>query len=158
MKKFFLMLLMSASAFAASGFESALNIPLLISVGIPIGNSGEKRNAELVLNSGITAQLGYGLYLDNGIGVSVLGEIGYAYNQFANYYPNRQNKESIITAFHNFQLGLLPKFNIKNVSIGLGGGLKIPFSGVIKTYNEYSSSERSTYLYRYEFPIYKRYL
>ncbi|MEI0701790.1 hypothetical protein [Brachyspira intermedia] len=145
MKKFLLMLLMSASAFAASGFESALNIPLLISVGIPIGNSGEKRNVDVVLNSGITAQLGYGLYLDNGIGVSVLGEIGYAFNQFANYYPDRPYKESVINSFHSLQLGLLPKFNIKNISIGLGGGLKIPFSGVIKTYNEYSSSERSTY-------------
>ena len=146
MKKILLMLLMSVSAFAASGFETALNIPLLISVGIPIGDTSERRNVDLVLNSGITTQLGYGLYLDNDVGVSILGEIGYAFNQFANYFPNREYKESVTTSLHSLQLGILPKFNMNHFSIGLGGGVKIPFSGYIVTYNEYSSSD---YNYRY---------
>ncbi|MEI0507969.1 hypothetical protein [Brachyspira intermedia] len=143
MKKFLLMLLMSASAFAASGFEAALNIPLLASIGIPMGNSGEKRRVDVGFDSGITAQLGYGAYYENDLGFSVLGEIGYAFNQFANYYPDRGNKETIVESFHSLQLGLLPKFNTKNFSIGLGGGVKIPFSGYTLQYNELSSSERN---------------
>lgn len=147
MKKFFLMLLMSSSAFAAGGFEVAVNIPFLVSIGIPLGDSGEKREVDVGLNSGITAQLGYGSYFENGLGFSILGEIGYAFNQFANYFPNRGFKESVTTSLHSLQLGLLPKFNINNFSIGLGGGVKIPFSGYILTYNEYSSSE---YNYHYK--------
>ncbi|MEI0487642.1 hypothetical protein R4K89_12235 [Brachyspira intermedia] len=146
MKKFLLMLLMSTSVFAAGGFEVALNVPFLLSVGIPIGNSGEKRDVDVGFNSGITAQLGYGAYYENGLGFSVLGEIGYAFNQFANYYPNLGNKTTIIESFHSLQLGLLPKFNMNNFSIGLGGGVKIPFSGYTLIYNELSSSERN---YRY---------
>lgn len=145
MKKIFLMLLMSASVFAAGGFEAAVNIPFLISVGIPLGNSGEKREVDAGFNSGITVQLGYGSHSENGLGFSVLAEIGYAFNQFANYYPNRPYKESVTTSFHSLQLGLLPKFNMDNFSIGLGGGVKIPFSGYIMTYNEFSSSQRNYY-------------
>ncbi|OEJ13050.1 hypothetical protein BFL38_00340 [Brachyspira hampsonii] len=148
MKKLFLMLLMSASAFAAGGFEVSFNIPVLISLGIPIGNTGEKRDVSGAANTGITAQLGYGLYLENGLGFSILGEVGYAFNQFANYYPNRPNEEVVYYSFHSLQLGLLPKFNIGKYAIGLGGGVKIPFSGYIMTYNEYSSSEIN-YHYKY---------
>ena len=146
MKKFLLMLLMSTSVFAASGFEAAVNVPFLLSIGIPIGNSAEKREVATGFNSGITAQLGYGSYNENGLGFSILGEIGYAFNQFANYFPNREYKESVTTSLHSLQLGILPKFNMNNFSIGLGGGVKIPFSGYIVTYNEYSSSD---YNYRY---------
>ena len=141
MKKFLLMLLMSASAFAASGFESALNIPVLASIGIPMGNSGEKRRVDLGINSGITLQIGYGSYNENGLGFSVLGELGYAFNQFAEYYPDRAFKESVTASFHSLQLGILPKFNMKYFSVGLGGGVKIPFSGYTLKYNEYASSQ-----------------
>lgn len=148
MKKVLLMLLISASAFASSGFEAILNVPILISVGIPIGNSDEKRDVTIDLSSGITAQLGYAVYLENTIGVSILGEIGYAFNQFGNYLPNRPVTTYVASAFHSLQLGILPKFNIKNVSIGLGGGVKIPFSGRVLTSTEPSSSELNNY-YRY---------
>ena len=123
-------------------------MPILISVGIPIGNSDEKRDVTIDLSSGITAQLGYAVYLENTIGVSILGEIGYAFNQFGNYLPNRPVTTYVASAFHSLQLGILPKFNIKNVSIGLGGGVKIPFSGRVLTSTEPSSSELNNY-YRY---------
>ncbi|MEI0446738.1 hypothetical protein R4J03_06715 [Brachyspira intermedia] len=142
MKKFLLMLLMSASAFAAGGFELAVNVPVLVSVGLPLGN-GEKRKVDAYGSSGITVQLGYGAYYENGLGFSILGELGYAYSSFANYYPNRPNKEVTTMAFDTFQLGVLPKFNMDKFSIGLGAGVKIPFSGQIIRNNEYSSSEYS---------------
>ncbi|CRF32952.1 hypothetical secreted protein [Brachyspira suanatina] len=69
------MLLISASAFAASGFEVAANIPLLISIGIPIVNSDEKYEVNVGINNGITAQLEYRSYFENGIGFSILAKI-----------------------------------------------------------------------------------
>ena len=145
MKKFLLMLLMSASAFAAGGFELAVNVPVLVSVGLPLGN-GEKRKVDAYGSSGITVQLGYGAYYENDLGFSVLGEIGYAFNQFANYYPDRGNKETIVESFHSLQLGLLPKFNTKNFSIGLGGGVKIPGMATYRV-NGYNKGGR----YRFSF-------
>ncbi len=142
MKKFLLMLLMSASAFAAGGFELAVNVPVLVSIGLPLGN-GEKREVSGNANSGVTVQLGYGAYYGNGLGFSILGELGYAYNTFANYYPDRPNKEVTTMAFDTLQLGVLPKFNMDKFSIGLGAGVKIPFSGQIIRNNEYSSSHHS---------------
>ena len=152
-KKFFLTMAMTmalgTSAFAASGFEFLLNVPFGMNVGIP------KSAKNLVMDSGgsqpigadvgIDAQIGYMFQVKENLAISVLGELGYSYDSYGfdygasdtisgvSYSYNISCKQS----YHSFKLGLLPKFNIGvgngAIAIGIGGGVKIPCSGKLKT-------------------------
>ena len=43
------------------------------------------------------------------------------------------NRVSFSYSFDSLQVGLLPKFNIGNFAIGIGGGIKIPMKGKLTT-------------------------
>ena len=117
------------SLLAASGFEGIINIPSGLSVGIPIGNS--ELEVRLGFDIGITAQFGYVIDFKNNIGLSVLAETGYSYDTYSYSISSDKTKSVAGTSyFHSYQIGILPKVNIYDFSIGIGGGLKIPIAGI----------------------------
>ena len=134
-KKFLLTIAMtmifSVSAFAASGFEFLFQ--LAGGAGAAIPNKEAKDlgfGTGLSFDADISAQIGYMFQVKEGFGISVLGELGYAWDFYAG--------ASISQYYHNFKLGLLPKFNIgfggrHGLAIGIGGGVKIPISGWFTT-------------------------
>ncbi|MCZ9893224.1 DUF2715 domain-containing protein [Brachyspira hyodysenteriae] len=138
---------LSVSAFAASGFEAILNVPIGLSVGFhnyKLTKYGEsikqyvepsaKQNSSVGFDIGVTAQLGYMFQVKEGFGISVLGEIGYSHDSYA--FVNASDKKYTQSfTFESIQIGLLPKFNIGAFAIGVGGGVKIPLSG--KLYSKY---------------------
>lgn len=153
MKKIILSILMLVSIASTSfaiggGFEFILNVPVGMSVGIydydltdwaenqDIIQGGALRN-NLGRNSGIgfdigvTAQLGYMIKFTDSMGLSILGEVGYSHDTYS-YISKLDKNISEIYSFESIQLGLLPKFNIKNFAIGIGGGIKIPLAGNYK--------------------------
>ena len=154
-KKILLTLMMisvfSVSAFAASGFEAILNVPIGLSVGFhnyKLTKEGEankqyiepsaKQNSGVGFDIGVTAQLGYMFQVKEGFGISVLGEIGYSHDSYA-FILASDKKTSQSYTFESIQIGLLPKFNIGAFAIGIGGGVKIPLSG--KYYYKYDGKD-----------------
>ena len=134
-KKFIVIVAMtmifSVSAFAASGFEFILNVPLGLGIGIPTKSEKDiKWKSGIGFDAGVTAQLGYMFQVKSGFGISVLGELGYAHTTRAltQKYEELGIKTSIYAAYimDSFQIGLLPKINIGAFAIGIGGGVKIP--------------------------------
>lgn len=117
---------------AESGFEGIINIPAGLSVGIPMGKEdGIDKSVGVGFDVGITALFGYVIDFRNNVGLSILGEAGYSYDTYS--YKTSSDKTKAVTdsvGFHSFQIGLLPKINIKDFSIGIGGGLKIPIAGI----------------------------
>ena len=154
-KKFLLTMAMTmalgTSAFAASGFEFILNVPFGLSVGfesvdvgVEIPNSSGVNQAVVAeakagvgFDIGIAAQLGYMFQVKNNFAISLLGELGYSHDTIAATYgkPNVDtyadfNFDGLKATYtlEQFQIGLLPKFNIGAFAIGIGGGVKIPMS------------------------------
>ena len=140
-KKFLLIVAMTAifgaSAFAEGGFEFILNAPLQMSLGIP--SKFLKDNAEAKgekgFDYGVSAQFGYTIYANMSLGVSLLAEVGYSHDNFAMSINARKieveldDRVKFSFDFESLQVGLLPKLNIGNFSIGIGGGVKIPLIG-----------------------------
>ena len=137
-KKFLLTMAMTmalgTSAFAASGFEFLLNWSGGLKLGIPnkaAKDIGFKKGGGF--DTAITAQIGYMFQVKDGFGISLLGELGYAFDYY-NMETDTAIKMGVSSMFNSFQLGLLPKFNIgfggrHGLAIGIGGGVKIPISG-----------------------------
>ena len=131
-KKFLLTMAMtmifSVSAFAASGFEFILNVPLGVGIGIPSALYKEMGydKSGVGFDGGVAAQLGYMFQVKEGFGISVLGELGYAHSTYALSSKQEGHSASMFYGFESFQIGLLPKFNIGAFAIGIGGGVKIP--------------------------------
>ena len=128
----------------ADSFEAIVNVPIGLSVGVTQGLSESiSPKSSPGFDSGITAQLGYLVELRAGLGLSILGELGYSFDSYRYHYSGRYNNiaeakitQSIYT--HSFQIGILPKLNIEQFAIGFGFGLKIPVSASINTKAEYS--------------------
>ena len=137
-KKFLLTMAMTmalgTSAFASSGFEFLLNWSGGLKLGIPnkaAKDIGFKKGGGF--DTAITAQIGYMFQVKDGFGISLLGELGYAFDNY-NMQTDTAINMSVSSMFNSFQLGLLPKFNIgfggrHGLAIGIGGGVKIPISG-----------------------------
>ena len=137
-KKFLLTMAMTmvlgTSAFAASGFEFLLNWSGGLKIGIPnkaAKTIGYEKGGGF--DTAITAQIGYMFQVKDGFGISLLGELGYAFDYY-NMETDTAINMGVSSMFNSFQLGLLPKFNIgfggrHGLAIGIGGGVKIPISG-----------------------------
>ena len=144
-KKFLLTIAMTmalgTSAFAASGFEFILNVPLGAGIGIPskvLKDAGVKGGAGF--DAGVSVQLGYMAQVTSGFGISVLAELGYAHDSFAmatdylflfGVEGETSEKIKMTYGLDSFQVGLLPKFNIGAFAIGIGGGVKVPLGGKV---------------------------
>ena len=123
---------LSTSAFAASGFEFILNVPFGLSVGIPqksMKDSGFKNGVGFDI--GVSAQLGYMIGITDGMGISILGEIGYSHDTYVISGEVLSQKLKYSQSFESLQIGLLPKFNIGAFAIGIGGGIKVPFASTL---------------------------
>ena len=133
-KKFLLTIAMtmifSVSAFAASGFEFILNVPLGVGIGMPSKDIKDSLALEggVGFDAGVSAQLGYMAQVVNGFGISALFELGYAHDSYVAKFGKGVDG-SYSFQIDSFQLGLLPKFNIGAFSIGIGGGVKVPLGG-----------------------------
>ena len=146
--------------FAESGFEAVLNVPLGVSLGIfngeveSIGNEPQI-NTKAGFDAGVNAQLGY-MFAFGKFGLSVLADLGYSYDSFrySVYHSvsalggsEEYNIENSLY-LHSLQIGIIPKLNFGAFSLGIGGGVKIPISGIseiktIKTINIFGNSIKS---------------
>lgn len=159
-RKFILSVIMAAvlsvSAFAESGFEFMLNVPLglsvnmtpLFNVNYKVGSKNSSSRFEstdrLGFDAGISVQIGYMFQVKNNFGISLLADAGYSYDSFLadgyKYTSQVQggdtekdplegyNVGKMTTYTHNFKIGILPKFNINAFSIGIGLGVIVPMA------------------------------
>ena len=170
-KKFLLTIAMtmifSVSAFAASGFEFLFQ--LAGGAGAAIPNKEAKDlgfGTGLSFDADISAQIGYMFQVKEGFGISVLGELGYAWDFYLTGYGDTsvssntsggattytvEGKDglSLRQYYHSFKLGLLPKFNIgfggrHGLAIGIGGGVKIPIAGYQLLTTTYAGNNHAT--------------
>lgn len=146
-----LMTIFSVSVFAKSGFEFHYNALLGVGVGFPsksFKDVGFKN--DIGFDGTGLFQIGYMRQVKEGFGISYLLELGYNFSSYTisgkpdfnpiindvfglgniigNIFPNDMSVALDFT-FYNIQIGLFPKFNFGNFSIGIGGGIKIPVIG-----------------------------
>ena len=146
-----LAIIFNVSAFAESGFEFHYNALLGIGVGFPTTSMKDFGFKEDFGFDGTSLfQIGYMRQVKEGFGISYLLELGYNIGSYTisgkpdfngimndifglgdiigNIFPNDMSVALDLT-FYNIQIGLFPKFNFGNFSIGIGGGVKIPVIG-----------------------------
>ncbi|ANN63714.1 hypothetical protein JQ824_08705 [Brachyspira hyodysenteriae] len=163
MKKILLIIIIitfDIKLFAEGGFEAILNVPLGASLGIFNGEvesigSEPQINTKAGFDAGINIQIGY-MFAFGKFGLSILGDLGYSYDSFK--YSLYHNVSAFAGSeeyniynniyLHSFQIGIIPKLNIGSFSLGLGGGIKIPFAGIsenktIKTINIFGDTIKS---------------
>ncbi|MEI0495268.1 hypothetical protein R4J09_07610 [Brachyspira intermedia] len=148
-----LILVANIKVFAEGGFEFAVNVPIGASFGMPSGfepsytfitGSKSTITTEAGFDSGVQVQIGY-MFTFGGFGLSLLGDLGYSFDsyrysdylnsEYRDIYGNStkiEYKQTISMYMHNFQIGILPKFNFGNFAWGIGGGVKIPMAGTIE--------------------------
>ena len=131
---------LGTSAFAASGFEFILNVPLGAGITIvPKDYKGSGFKGTAGFDAGVEVQLGYMFQVVDGFGVSALVELGYAHDHLGYSYPDGDTY-TYGYGLDSFKFGLLPKFNIGAFAIGIGGGVKVPLGGK-RTYKSGDSKE-----------------
>ncbi len=170
-KKIFLIItlttIFSVSAFARSGFEFHYNALIGVGVGFPTKSMKDFGfESDFGLAGTGLFQLGYMSQVREGFGISYLLELGYnissysimgkpdinslvssALNEIFGVDVNLGIPNDVTVAlncyFYNIQIGLFPKFNFGNFSIGIGGGIKIPVAGeqtLVLLGNEYNQT------------------
>ena len=151
-----LMTIFSVSVFAKSGFEFHYNA--LIGVGVSFPTTSMKDmgfKSDIGFDGTGLFQIGYMRQVKEGFGISYLLELGYNFSSYTisgkpdfnslisgilsemfgvNFNPGQIGIPNDISmavdfTFYNIQIGLFPKFNFGNFSIGIGGGIKIPVIG-----------------------------
>lgn len=151
-----LMIIFSVSVFAKSGFEFHYNALLGVGVSFPTTSMKDMRfKSDIGFDGTGLFQIGYMRQVKEGFGISYLLELGYNFSSYTisgkpdfnslvsnalnemfgiNINPNQVGMPNDISValdftFYNIQVGLFPKFNFGNFSIGIGGGVKIPVIG-----------------------------
>ena len=151
-----LMTIFSVSVFAKSGFEFHYNALLGVGVSFPttsLKDFGFK--SDIGFDGTGLFQIGYMRQVKEGFGISYLLELGYNFSSYTisgkpdfnslvsdalnemfgiNINPSQVGMPNDMSValdftFYNIQVGLFPKFNFGNFSIGIGGGIKIPVIG-----------------------------
>lgn len=151
-----LMTIFSVSVFAKSGFEFHYNA--LIGVGVSFPTTSMKDmgfKSDIGFDGTGLFQIGYMRQVKEGFGISYLLELGYNFSSYTisgkpdfnslvsdalnemfgiNINPSQVGMPNDMSValdftFYNIQVGLFPKFNFGNFSIGIGGGIKIPVIG-----------------------------
>ena len=151
-----LMTIFSVSVFAKSGFEFHYNALLGVGVSFPTTSMKDMGfQSDIGFDGTGLFQIGYMRQVKEGFGISYLLELGYNFSSYnisgkpdfnslvsnalnemfgININPNQVGMPNDISValdftFYNIQVGLFPKFNFGNFSIGIGGGVKIPVIG-----------------------------
>ena len=167
MTKRIVMALMAIAIFAStvvaeSGFEFGITFPIGASISMPVQkiknglDTATAKNLEDTAYKtsagfewGATLQIGYMFAIGNDMGISALLDMGYHRDVFAfsskedriNFGGMKEVDVRTSFEFDTLQIGLLPKFRIKNIAIGLGGGIKIPLGG-----NQYGQETSFDYI------------
>ena len=155
-----LMTIFSVSVFAKSGFEFHYNALLGVGVSFPTTSMKDMGfKSDIGFDGTGLFQIGYMRQVKEGFGISYLLELGYNFSSYTisgkpdfnsivsdalnemfgiNINPNQAGMPNDISValdftFYNIQVGLFPKFNFGNFSIGIGGGIKVPISGELTT-------------------------
>lgn len=146
-----LMTIFSVSVFAKSGFEFHYNALLGVGVSFPTTSMKDMGfKSDIGFDGTGLFQIGYMRQVKEDFGISYLLELGYNFSSYTisgkpdfnpiindifglgniigNIFPNDMSVALDFT-FYNIQVGLFPKFNFGNFSIGIGGGIKIPVIG-----------------------------
>ena len=151
-----MIMVLSTGAFAASGFEFIFNVPFGLNINLlPQYNmytTQEAKNGtyyysgnKVGFDAGVSAQIGYMWQVKDNFGISLLGELGYSFDSlYANFDkakiqdpnssigqiddPNAMKLGNASFYTHNLKIGILPKFNIKAFSIGIGLGVIVPMA------------------------------
>lgn len=151
-----LMTIFSVSVFAKSGFEFHYNALLGVGVSFPTTSMKDMGfKSDIGFDGTGLFQIGYMRQVKEGFGISYLLELGYNFSSYTisgkpdfnsivsyalnemfgiNINPNQVGMPNDMSValdftFYNIQIGLFPKFNFGNFSIGIGGGIKIPVIG-----------------------------
>lgn len=140
-----LMTIFSVSVFAKSGFEFHYNALLGVGVSFPTTSMKDMGfKSDIGFDGTGLFQIGYMRQVKEGFGISYLLELGYNFSSYSISGKLGSDALSKITGmvmnypdmsvilenyFFNIQVGLFPKFNFGNFSIGIGGGIKIPVIG-----------------------------
>ena len=113
-------------AFAKSGFEFILNVPIGASYSIISQNMKDYEMKNYFgFDVGVNTQLGYMFQIKDSFGISILGDIGYSHDSYK-IKCERDYLQDYNFIYDSIQIGLLPKINIKGFSIGIGFGIKFP--------------------------------
>lgn len=141
------MLLASTSVvFAKSGLEIGIFVPLGMGVGIDNYSLTNKkatpdqeknfetavkqsdRNSGVGFDSGVLFHIGYRFQINKDMSFSLLGELGYAHDEFSLYKKSgdKNYQNNYMYTFDSMAFGIYPKFNWKKFSFGLNFGLKVP--------------------------------
>lgn len=151
-----LMTIFNVSAFAKSGFEFHYNALLGVGVSFPTTSMKDMGfKSDIGFDGTGLFQIGYMRQVKEGFGISYLLELGYNFSSYTisgkpdfnsivsdalnemfgiNINPSQVGMPNDMSValdftFYNIQVGLFPKFNFGNFSIGIGGGIKIPVIG-----------------------------
>ena len=146
----FSLIFVNTVVFAESGFEAIIDVPIGVSFTLPIGKSnlqarGENNNinvkdlnGKINASAGVAVKLGYLFDVYDDMGISALAEIGYQYNSYTSFIKiENVGTLRVIDSLtknirtHSIKLGLLPKFNKGNFSLGLGFGVKVPLYAIL---------------------------
>ena len=154
LKIIFCLLIIKCLSFA-NGFEFNINIPIGVSFGLPNIDKVDKNTipkAGSGFEVGAKVQLGYYVSISDNSSISILGELGYSYDTIKQSVKFKNTNTTGYNSFsyHSLQIGLLPKFNFKKFSIGIGGGIKLPFSATLLNFRSNGGSEKYAY-YQYNF-------
>uniref|UniRef100_UPI003F4C159F hypothetical protein n=1 Tax=Brachyspira catarrhinii TaxID=2528966 RepID=UPI003F4C159F len=157
----FILILSNIHVFAESGFEAIIDVPIGISITMPFGNPDfnlgstikvQEINGNADASAGIGVKLGYLFDIYEDIGISTLAEIGYHYNSYTTVIHIKdvsgEKLDDNITKnirTHSIKIGLLPKFNKGNFSLGLGFGIKVPLYAIVARENLYFNIEKPDY-------------
>ena len=144
-----LMTIFSVSVFAKSGFEFHYNALLGVGVSFPTTSMKDMGfKSDIGFDGTGLFQIGYMRQVKEGFGISYLLELGYNFSSYSISGKLGSDALSKITGMvmnypdmsvilenysFNIQVGLFPKFNFGNFSIGIGGGIKVPISGETTT-------------------------
>ena len=144
-----LMTIFSVSVFAKSDFEFHYNALLGVGVSFPTTSMKDMGfKSDIGFDGTGLFQIGYMRQVKEGFGISYLLELGYNFSSYSISGKLGSDALSKITGmvmnypdmsvilenyFFNIQVGLFPKFNFGNFSIGIGGGIKVPISGETTT-------------------------
>ncbi|MEI0606501.1 hypothetical protein R4K48_06000 [Brachyspira pulli] len=158
---FIIILLASTSVvFAKSGIEIGIFVPLGMGVGLnsyrltndnptkqqqdnfEAGVKQSEKKSGVGLDAGVLFHIGYRFQINKDMSISVLGELGYAHDEFA-FYKNSSDKNYKSTLTYSFEsmvFGIYPKFNWKKLSFGFNFGLKVPlYTKTISAYTDYKN-------------------
>ena len=147
---------LSYAAFAKSGLELGVFVPLGFNIGIHYYDkapsslndqqsatyntyvTNNARTSHIGFDAGALFQAGYRLELNRDISFSFMGELGYSRDSF-----NYRLKDSDIVSealksqnyryytFDSIVIGILPKINYRSFSFGVGVGMKIFLCGTM---------------------------